>query len=104
MYYFGLDLPNLVGVMDLEGGRDTIYADDYTINDIIWMGPQTSGGVEDGTGWSEGTFFTAVPWRADAGAERVAWRISTEAVAVCVKGFGESGSGAAFREGRGGDS
>lgn len=42
MYYFGLDLPNLVGVMDLEGGRDTIYADDYTINDIIWMGPQTS--------------------------------------------------------------
>lgn len=42
IYYFGLDLPNLVGVIDLEGGRDTIYANDYTIDDIIWMGPQTS--------------------------------------------------------------
>lgn len=41
-YYFGLDLPNLVGVIDLEGGRDTIYANDYTMDDIIWMGPQTS--------------------------------------------------------------
>lgn len=41
-YYFGLDLPNLVGVIDLEGGRDTIYANEYTLDDIIWMGPQVS--------------------------------------------------------------
>lgn len=42
IYYFGLDLPNLVGVIDLEGGRDTIFANDYTMDDIIWMGPQMS--------------------------------------------------------------
>ena len=40
LYYFGIDKPNLVGVMDLEGGRDTLYGDDFTMDDIIWMGAQ----------------------------------------------------------------
>ncbi len=42
LYYFGLDKASMVGVIDIEGGQDTIYADDATIDDIIWMGPQPS--------------------------------------------------------------
>lgn len=41
-YYFGLNLPNLVGIIDLEGGKDYIYGDDVSMDDIIWMGPQES--------------------------------------------------------------
>lgn len=40
LYYFGLQNPDFVGVMDCDGGADAIYADDFTIDDIIWMGAQ----------------------------------------------------------------
>ena len=26
--------------MDIDSGEETLYGDDYTIDDIIWMGPQ----------------------------------------------------------------
>lgn len=39
-YYFGLDHPNLVGVMDLESETDCLYGNDFSIDDIIWMGEQ----------------------------------------------------------------
>ena len=42
LYFFGLDLPNLVGVIDIEDGKDSLYGDDFDIDDIIWMGPQPS--------------------------------------------------------------
>jgi len=42
LYFFGLENPGMVGVVDIEGGRDTIYADDLSMDDIIWMGPQPS--------------------------------------------------------------
>lgn len=40
LYYFGIDKPDLVGIIDLEGGRDTIYGNDFSMDDIIWMGDQ----------------------------------------------------------------
>lgn len=40
LYYFGLDLPGLVGVIDIEDGKDCIYGNHVDIDDIIWMGPQ----------------------------------------------------------------
>ncbi len=40
LYFFGLDLPGLVGVIDIEGGKDYLYGNDFDIDDIIWMGPQ----------------------------------------------------------------
>ncbi|RPH32381.1 MAG: aminopeptidase P family protein [Bacteroidales bacterium] len=40
LYYFGLDLPGLVGVIDIEDGKDCIYGNNVDIEDIIWMGPQ----------------------------------------------------------------
>ena len=40
LYYFGLDEPRYAAVIDLETGAETIFADDVSIDDIIWMGPQ----------------------------------------------------------------
>ena len=41
-YFFGLDHPDLAGVIDLENGIDYIFGNDVGIDDIIWMGPQAS--------------------------------------------------------------
>lgn len=40
LYFFGLDQPDLAGVMDLDNGDDIIFGNDIDINDIIWMGKQ----------------------------------------------------------------
>ena len=39
-YFFGLDHPDLAGVIDLENGVDYIFGNEVDIDDIIWMGPQ----------------------------------------------------------------
>lgn len=40
LYFFGLDHPDLAGVMDLDRGTDHIFGNDLDIDDIIWMGKQ----------------------------------------------------------------
>jgi Xaa-Pro aminopeptidase len=40
LYYFGLDLPDLAGILDAESGEETIYGCDPTLEDIIWVGNQ----------------------------------------------------------------
>jgi Xaa-Pro aminopeptidase len=40
LYYFGIDIPGLYAIMDIDEGRDYIFGDDYTIDSIVWMGPQ----------------------------------------------------------------
>lgn len=42
LYFFGMDHPNLAGVMDIDNNKDYIFGNDVTIDDIIWMGPQPS--------------------------------------------------------------
>ena len=42
LYYFGIDEPRFAATIDLETGEETLYADDVSIDDIIWMGPQPS--------------------------------------------------------------
>ena len=42
LYYFGLQNANLIGVIDLDSDVDTLFGNDYTVDDIIWMGPQPS--------------------------------------------------------------
>ena len=42
LYFFGIDEPRFAAIVDLESGVETIYADDFDIDDIIWMGPQPS--------------------------------------------------------------
>ena len=40
LYYFGLDLPGLAATIDVDNNIDTIYGNDFTVDDIVWMGPQ----------------------------------------------------------------
>ncbi len=40
LYYFGTDIPGLVGILDLENQEDFLFGDDFTIDDIVWRGPQ----------------------------------------------------------------
>jgi Xaa-Pro aminopeptidase len=40
LYYFGLDLPGLAGLIDVDENIAIIFGDDINLDDIIWMGPQ----------------------------------------------------------------
>ncbi|MCD4665838.1 MAG: aminopeptidase P family protein [Bacteroidales bacterium] len=40
LYFFGLDHPDLFGVMDIDEDKDYIFGNDVDLDDIIWMGPQ----------------------------------------------------------------
>lgn len=42
LYFFGIDDPDFAAVIDFETGEETIYGNDVSIDDIIWMGPQPS--------------------------------------------------------------
>ncbi len=39
-YFFGLDIPALFAVIDTESGEEMLFGNDYTVDDIIWTGPQ----------------------------------------------------------------
>ncbi|HEC45034.1 MAG TPA: aminopeptidase P family protein [Bacteroides sp.] len=38
LYYFGLNHAGLTGVIDLDEGKDFIFGNDITVEDIVWMG------------------------------------------------------------------
>lgn len=40
LYYFGIQQSGLVAVIDIENDREIIFGDNYTIDDIVFMGPQ----------------------------------------------------------------
>ena len=40
LYYFGLNIPAVTGLIDVEAGTEELYGDDFTVEDIIWTGPQ----------------------------------------------------------------
>ncbi len=40
LYYFGIDFPSLAAVIDVDNQQQIIFGNDYTIDDIVWMGPQ----------------------------------------------------------------
>lgn len=39
-YYFGMDIPNLIGVIDIDNNKEYIFGTDFTLDDIVWMGEQ----------------------------------------------------------------
>lgn len=39
-YFFGLENPDFVGIIDVDNDIDYIFGNDFGIDDIIWMGPQ----------------------------------------------------------------
>jgi Xaa-Pro aminopeptidase len=40
LYFFGLDLPGFDGIIDIDENRDYIFGNDFTVDDVIWTGPQ----------------------------------------------------------------
>ena len=42
LYYFGIIRPGLIAILDTENGTVTIYGDDYTVEDFVWMGKQAA--------------------------------------------------------------
>jgi Xaa-Pro aminopeptidase len=38
LYYFGLDVPSLAGIIDTETGNVVIFGNELTIDDIVWTG------------------------------------------------------------------
>jgi Xaa-Pro aminopeptidase len=42
LYFFGLDRPGLVGIMDVEKDTEIIYGNEATVDDIVWTGVQES--------------------------------------------------------------
>ncbi|MBQ9548029.1 MAG: aminopeptidase P N-terminal domain-containing protein [Bacteroidales bacterium] len=63
LYYFGIDEPRWAAVLDLESGRETLYADDVSISDIIWMGPQPSvRSVAESVGVAQSEPYCKLDW------------------------------------------
>ncbi len=40
LYYFGLDLSNLFGVIDIDENKEILFGNEYSLEDIVWTGPQ----------------------------------------------------------------
>ncbi len=40
LYFFGMDYAGLAGVIDLDEGREILFGNDLTVEDIVWMGTQ----------------------------------------------------------------
>lgn len=40
LYFFGISHPNLAAILDCETGEAIVYGDDYSIDDVVWMGKQ----------------------------------------------------------------
>ena len=42
LYYFGLDHPEMVGILNIDESTDSLFGNDIDMDDIIWMGDQPS--------------------------------------------------------------
>lgn len=40
LYYFGLDVPNMVGLIDIDENKEILFGYEFTLEDIVWMGAQ----------------------------------------------------------------
>lgn len=40
LYYFGIDRQGFAAVIDIDNNLETIFGNDFSIDDIVWMGPQ----------------------------------------------------------------
>lgn len=40
LYYFGMNIPNLIGIIDVDNNKEFLFGTDFTLDDIVWMGEQ----------------------------------------------------------------
>lgn len=50
LYYFGLDVPGLSALIDIDNDQEIIFGYEYTVDDIVWMGPQEP--LAEKAGWA----------------------------------------------------
>jgi len=41
-YFFGLNQPDLAALIDIDADSEILFGDDPSLDDVIWVGPQTS--------------------------------------------------------------
>ncbi|NJK83936.1 MAG: aminopeptidase P family protein [Saprospiraceae bacterium] len=42
LYFIGMNQPNLVAIIDIDAYKTYLFGNDFTMDDLIWMGNQTS--------------------------------------------------------------
>ncbi|MCX7986890.1 MAG: aminopeptidase P family protein [Bacteroidales bacterium] len=42
LYYFGIDMPGLTGVIDVDSGESYLFGDEVTLDELIWVGEYPS--------------------------------------------------------------
>ncbi|MBN2165720.1 MAG: aminopeptidase P N-terminal domain-containing protein [Marinilabiliaceae bacterium] len=40
LYFFGINIPNLAAIIDVDEQKEYLFGDDYTIDEIVWRGSQ----------------------------------------------------------------
>jgi len=40
LYYFGIDVPNMVGLIDIDENKEILFGYEFSVEDVVWMGPQ----------------------------------------------------------------
>src|SRR5210317_140970 len=40
LYYFGIQHPGMAAIIDIDNDKEIIFGDDFTIDDIVFMGPK----------------------------------------------------------------
>ena len=75
LYFWGTDEPGFCAIIDFDSGSETLYGDDFDIDDIIWMGPQESvadkAGRAGATGHGTAERFTLDVQKALAAGRRI---------------------------------
>ncbi len=42
LYFFGISHPGLAALIDIDSGEETIFGNEFSMDDIIWVGPQAT--------------------------------------------------------------
>ena len=42
LYFWGIDLPGLAAIVDIDANREILFGCDPTLHDMVWTGPQPS--------------------------------------------------------------
>ena len=42
LYYFGINIPGLYAIIDIDNDKEMLFGDELTIDDIVWTGPLPS--------------------------------------------------------------
>jgi Xaa-Pro aminopeptidase len=60
LYFFGIDEPDLAGVIDIDSGESFLFGNEREVDDIIWMGPDLTlkekaslSGIDEALAYSE---------------------------------------------------